>query len=145
MTQVPSTAQTQNCISLFSSGILAHDSSSLSCLNSKLNIFLFCRDTGKQLRYIVQLEFKTTPLCFLVAHWQTTQVHCKALIQNYISFFSGGTLTHDSSMLNSGNSKLHLFVFGWHTGTQLKSTVLLELKTVSLSFWVAHWHTTQEY
>jgi hypothetical protein len=118
-TQAHCSSQIQNCITLFSGGTLAHN-----------------------FRSTVLLEFKTVCLCFWVAHWHTTQVHCTAQIQNCISFFSGGTLAHDSSILFKSNSKQHLFVFGWHTDTQLKSTVLLKFKTASLCFHVAHWHTT---
>jgi hypothetical protein len=168
-TQVHSTAQIQNCISLFSCSTLTHDSSILYSSNSKLHFFVFGWHTGTRLKYIVilelkkiyfflfgwhtgtifkyidELEFKTASLRFSVAHWHTTHVHCNARIQNYISFFSGGTLAHNSSILYSSNSKPHRIVFGCHTGTRLKSTVLLEFKTVSLCFQVAHWPTTQVY
>jgi hypothetical protein len=118
-TQVYCSARIQNCISLFLGGTLADDSIPLYCSNSKL-ISLF--------------------LCGTLAHWHMTQVHCNAQIQNCISLFSGGTLAHDLIPLYCSNSKLYLFVFGWHTVTQFKSTVLLEFKTVSLSFRVAQWH-----
>jgi hypothetical protein len=63
-----------------------------------------------------------------------------------VSFlFSGGTLAQDSisTVDLSSNLKLHLFLFGWHTGTRLKYIVKIKFSTASLSFWVAHWHTTQ--
>jgi hypothetical protein len=157
-----------NCISVFLGGTLAHDSSPvyrsnsklplfvfrwhtgtrsnpLSCSNSKLHHFLFGWHTGTLLHSTVLGEFKTVPFCFWVAHWHTTQVYCTARIHNCISFFSGGTLANDSSLLYCQKSKLYLFVFWWHTGTGLNSTVLVEFITVSLCFRVTHWHTTYVY
>jgi hypothetical protein len=124
-------------------GTLAHDSSILFSLNSKLNIFLFGWHTGTHLKYILKLELKNVCLSFQVAHWNTTQVHFTDQIQNCISFFLGDTLAHHSSILYSSNSKLYIFLFGWHTGTRLKHIVRPKLKTFTLCFWVAHWHTTQ--
>jgi hypothetical protein len=167
--QVHSTAQIQNCISLFSCSTLAHDSSILYSSNSKVHFFVFGWYTGTRLKYIVilelknispflfgwhtgtrfkyidELEFKTATLRFRVAHWHTTQVYCTAQIQNRIALFSGVTLAHDSSPLFCLNSKLYLCVFRWHTGTRLKYIVQLKFTTASLSFQVAHLHTTQVY
>jgi hypothetical protein len=157
-----------NYISLFSGGTLAHNSSTLYSSNSQLHLFLFGWHTGTRLKNIVQIEFSTASLSFRVADWHMTQVHstdriqncislfsggtlahdlihCTARIQNCITFFSGGTRAHYSILLYLANSKLYLVVLGWHTGTQLKYMVQLEFTTASLSFQVAHSHTTQAY
>jgi hypothetical protein len=145
--------------------ILAHNSSILYSSNSQLHLFLFRWHTRTQLKLTVLPEIKTVSLCFLVAHWHTTQstvllefitvslcfrvahwhttyVCFKTQIKNYLSFFWGGTLAHVSSPLYCSNTKLNLSLFRWHTGTQLNYIVQLEFKTVSFSFWVAHWHMT---
>jgi hypothetical protein len=126
-------------------GTLAHDSSPLYCSNSKLSLFLFKWHTGTQLKSIERLKLQTDSFCFWVAHWHTTQVYCRAKIQNSISFFSGGTRAHKSILLYLANSIMYVFVCWCYTGTRLKYIVHLQFTTLSLSFQVAHLHTTQVY
>jgi hypothetical protein len=110
-----------------------------------MSLILFKWHTGTHVKSTVLIKFKTASLSFWETHWHTTQVYCAAWIQKCVSFFSGGTLAHNSSILYGQNSKLLLFVFRWHTGTRLNYIVQLKFTTASLSFWVAHWHTTEVY